>query len=368
MKPKHHRIEANGISAAIDLSVGHIAALEVEVRGRQLAPLHRAPWVDGPDEVLPEDLPPNVRRLSGDFLCAPFGRNDVVAAPTHGWPANSPWTLLSSEGVEDMRSAAYRLDREVLGAKVTKHLRLVDGHPFLYQEHRFAGGEGLLSVSHHVMTRVERDARLAVSPKRGAWTMDTPLESDSARGSFALSYPAEAADLARFPLRDGTTCDLRRFPVAASGEDFVILDETAASGLGWTIVNRVEERDALILLKDAAELPATMLWMSHGGRTYAPWNGRHTGVIGIEDCRASPYGHAASVAGGEATAIRLDAQRTRAIHLAVGAWVSPGDGDFWVDLAVGDAAIHLVSARGLRQAVPFDTSFLGLSVDRVGRG
>ena len=40
-----------------------------------------------------------------------------------------------------------------------------------------------------------------------------------------------------------------------------------------------------------------MLWFSNGGRDYPPWNGRHVGVLGIEEGRSyAAYGHAASAA------------------------------------------------------------------------
>ena len=49
-----------------------------------------------------------------------------------------------------------------------------------------------------------------------------------------------------------------------------------------------------LMLKNPAQLPVTMLWFSNGGRSYAPWNGRHRDVLGVEDgCTWSLYGHAA---------------------------------------------------------------------------
>ena len=36
-------------------------------------------------------------------------------------------------------------------------------------------------------------------------------------------------------------------------------------------------------LKNPADFPATLLWISNGGRPTAPWNGRHTGRLGIEE-------------------------------------------------------------------------------------
>ena len=60
------------------------------------------------------------------------------------------------------------------------------------------------------------------------------------------------------------------------------------------------------MLKNPARLPLTMLWFSNGGRFYAPWNGRHRHVLGVEDgCTCSLYGHAASIAPNEMNAIGI---------------------------------------------------------------
>ena len=68
---------ARGISVTVDLAVGHLAGLTVEAGGRLLQPLHRAPWIDEPD--LPEGIADGLRRLSGDFLCAPFSTSDACS-------------------------------------------------------------------------------------------------------------------------------------------------------------------------------------------------------------------------------------------------------------------------------------------------
>jgi hypothetical protein len=65
-------IKAKGISVTVDLTVGHLAEIVVDIDGRRLKPLHRAPWIDEPRETLPQNLPAGTVRLSGDFLCAPF--------------------------------------------------------------------------------------------------------------------------------------------------------------------------------------------------------------------------------------------------------------------------------------------------------
>lgn len=287
------QFSAKGISVCVDLSVGHIADLIIEDGPRRLRPLHRAPWLDEPATTLPQGTAAGLARLSGDFLCAPFSANDVEPAPGHGWPANSEWDVLESRSIDAGWQAALQLRRKVLGATIVKRLTLRDHHPFLYQEHEITGGEGQLPVAHHVMSRIVGDGQLSFSPKRAAVTPGTSLEPDPARGNYLLAYPARSQDLTQFPAREGSTSDLTRYRGQDRREDFVVLVEAGHDGPGWTTLARENERDLVLVLKNPRDLPVTMLWLSNGGRNYAPWNSRHLGVLGIEDGRTA-VGHASS--------------------------------------------------------------------------
>ena len=355
-------IEAKGISVAVDLAVGHLADMVVEAGGRRLRPLHRAPWIDEPRGTLPADLPDGVLRLSGDFLCAPFSVADVEKAPLHGWPANSPWDLMESAALESGWRARFRLRRTVMGAAVDKTLTLRDGHPFLYQEHAFTGGAGAISVAHHAMTVMREGGRLALSPKRLAATGPDPLEPDPARGRFLLAYPARTDDLAAFPANDAGTVDLADYRTDRRHEDFVTLVEAGHGGPGWTAVARRAEKDLVLVLKNPAELPVTMLWISNGGRDYAPWNGRHRGVLGIEDGRTA-VGHAASLGDnwlkreGVATAFELAEGRRVAFRQVIGAVPLEG-GEPPRSIAVAPQRLRLDMADGTQRRIPFDDGFL----------
>jgi hypothetical protein len=353
-------IKAKGISVSVDLTVGHLADMVIDRDGRQLKPLHRAPWVDT-HETLPKDLPQGTVRLSGDFLCAPFSRSDVEDAPLHGWPANSAWDVVDSAATEDGWRAVFRLRHKVMGASVDKILTLRDDHPFLYQEHVFSGGSGAISVAHHPMTVMTNGGKLAFSPKRFAATLDDPLEPDPARGRFMLAYPARSADLSRFPASGGGTLDLTEYRREDSREDFVTLVEADHGGPGWTALARQAEEDLVLVLKNPAELPITMLWFSNGGRDYAPWSGRHRGVLGIEDGRAA-VGHAASIGDnwlkreGVATAFALGEGRSFSFRHVIGAIPLPG-GEPPQEVTTSNGRMRL-AAGGATREVPFDSDFL----------
>ncbi|MBZ9818259.1 hypothetical protein [Mesorhizobium sp. CA4] len=359
-------ITAKGISVSLDLAVGHISAMDIEADGRVLKPLHRAPWVGTPRETLPESLPEGTVRLSGDFLCAPFSASDVEAAPLHGWPANSEWDVVESAAIAGGWRAVFRLRRKVMGAAVDKVFTLRDGHPFLYQEHIFSGGSGAISVAHHPMTAMQGGGRLAFSPKRVAVTPATPLEPDPARGSFMLAYPARAGDLAQFPLAAGGTTDLTDYRIEDRREDFITLVEADHGGPGWTAIARRAEQDLVLVLKNPAELPVTMLWFSNGGRDYAPWSGRHVGVLGVEDGRTA-VGHAASLGDnwlkheGVATAFALAEGRSVSFRHVIGAVPFAEAGPLG-GLETAPDRLRVLAAGGAAREVPFDGGFL-----RIGR-
>ncbi|TPN84289.1 hypothetical protein FJ987_15735 [Mesorhizobium sp. CU2] len=359
-------ISAKGISVSLDLAVGHIAAMDVEADGRILKPLHRAPWVGSPRETLPESTPEGTVRLSGDFLCAPFSASDVEAAPLHGWPANSEWDVVENGAIAGGWRAVFRLRRKVMGAAIDKVFTLRDGHPFLYQEHIFSGGSGAISVAHHPMTSMRDGGRLAFSPKRVAVTPPTPLEPDPARGRFMLAYPARSGDLAQFPLAAGGAADLTDYRMQDKREDFITLVEADHAGPGWTAIARRAEKDLVLVLKNPAELPITMLWFSNGGRDYAPWSGRHLGVLGIEDGRAA-VGHAASLGDnwlkreGVATAFALAEGRSVSFRHVIGGVPAAGVEPPSAIETVSDR-MRILAANGTAEEVPFDGEFL-----RIGR-
>jgi hypothetical protein len=357
--------QAKGISVSLDLAVGHLADMAVDIDGRRLRPLHRAPWVGAPRESLPQNLPEGTVRLSGDFLCAPFSASDVEAAPLHGWTANSAWDVVDSSAIADGWRATFRLRRKVMGAAVDKVLTLRDNHPFLYQEHVFSGGSGAISVAHHPMTVMQDGGRLAFSPKRFAATLADPLEPDPARGRFMLAYPARSADLTRFPTADGGTTDLADYRMADKREDFLTLVEADHGGPGWTALARHAERDLVLVLKNPDELPVTMLWFSNGGRDYAPWSGRHLGVLGIEDARAA-VGHGASLGDnwlkreGVATAFSLAEGRSVSFRHVIGAIPSAG-GEPPRNIETREGRMRVL-VDGTTREVAFDSEFL-----RIGR-
>ncbi|MCB8877678.1 hypothetical protein [Acidisoma silvae] len=291
------RLEAEGIQVDLDLDLGQIASLSIRQGDRVLSPFHRVPWADSQDDALFEGTDPHLRRMSIDFFGAPFTLSDVEPAPYHGWPANSSWHLVEVCHFERGVTGRFQLDRDVMGTRLVKELTLRDHHPFLYQNHIFKGGSGKLPVGYHAMVSLPGEAFLSFSPKLEAMTPETALEPDPARGTSLLRYPSSSSDIHAFPMADGRTADLARYPLADRHDDLVMLVEDPANSLGWSVAARPQRRDLALVLKSPKTLPFTILWYSNGGRFYPPWNGRHVGVLGVEEvCAFMNAGHKASAA------------------------------------------------------------------------
>lgn len=347
-------IRAEGLRFGFDARTGLLDGFTVTDGGREVAPLHRAPWV-GTGEAMPEDAPPLMATLGGDFFCAPFAAREGDS-PLHGWPANSPWTVVLSHG-GTLRAV---LERPVMGATLVKELAVRDGHPFVYQRHVFVGGEGRVAVANHANLSLPRGGLIRTSPKSAWETPANEQESDPARGRSGLRYPARSADPQSFPGAAGPV-DLTRYPWNPRHEDFVAGLEAPGHRLGWTAVTRPAEGDLYLSLRDARQLPMTMLWHSNGGRDYAPWSSRHVGCLGVEEGAADHMlglSTEADLAGPGALTLAPDGL-TEVRHV-IGAIAWPS-GEPVAELREEGDAILLRGEGGATRRLPFRAGFLGTS-------
>ena len=338
-----------------DPEIGNIRGLQFTYGRRKLDPLNSAPWVD--DQASYNDLCPVERNLSGDFFCAPFGKSDIEEFPTHGWSANSRWSELSHHA-DQIRLG---LDAMIMGAKLTKVLRLSAEAPLLYQENFIEGGTGGLTVAFHPMVHVQSHAVASFSPKKVALTQKNAL--DHKRNKLACS--ALSSDLRTFPAADGSNVDLTQLPIADNHEDFVTLIESDESKLGWTAIVRETEDDIVFVLKNPSTLPITMLWHSNGGRDNPPWNGRHTRVIGIEDgCAAGSDGHSAALkenaisAFGVPTCLTLSEGKTHRIAQVIGSVSRPSGWREIENITVEQSELIITNTDGRQLKIPYERNFL----------
>ena len=341
------RLRHGDTDLALDETVGNMPLWRVGGR----LPLHAAPWRGEPAVQDDPAIPLVDKRLAGDFLCMPFGRDDVGGDPPHGHAANSPWTVVR----QDVAEAHLRLSVPVRGATVDKLVRITG--PVLYQTHRVTGGQGAVSFAHHPMARMAEGGRLSFSPKRAALTDPDPQYPG--RNLWALNQTQPDLIL---PCEDGSDWDLRIYPAGHTIEDFCLLVEAQGARIGWTVLMRNAEDDMLVVLKDARLMPVTMLWVSNGGRDFSPWNGRHRGVLGIEDgCAAGGIGLAATLAPNRLTAMGVPtALPLGGEHMIRHAMISLPRPPGWAgvrEVGIAKGQVTLTEAGGATVSVPFDERF-----------
>ena len=64
---------------------------------------------------------------------------------------------------------------------------------------------------------------------------------------------------------------------------FPVADRPGGRRIGWSAAVAAADGFVFFAVKDAQMLCQTSLWMSNGGRFFAPWSSRHRAVLGIEE-------------------------------------------------------------------------------------
>jgi len=325
-------------SSTVELFVtrvgGQMAPVTFDRGGRQIRPFSVAPWSN--ETNLDAKLPPVLRALRGDFFCMPFGGNDDAYRgeqhPAHGETANSPWRFKSRSRAGGASELTLTMRTRVRPATVTKTLRLVDGHDAVYCRHVIAGASGSINLGHHAMLRFpngEKTGFVSTSSFAHGQVFPGQLERPDKGGYQSLQPGATFDSLARVPLMNGQFADLSRYPARRGFEDLVSLvnefDPNAPAPLAWNAVVFPDQGYAFVAMKDPMVLRQTIFWISNCGRHYAPWNGRHADVMGIEDVTSYFHEGLASSArpnafsrAGWPTSLRLTVNRPIVVNLHQG--------------------------------------------------
>jgi len=267
------------------------------------SPLQVAPWADEPGS---EHLPGLMRRLRGDWPCVPFGctdrppglgaewaTRDPGDAWAHGYSSHHEWHWLETD---DPLSLCLAIEPPAPNpvSRLRRQVRAVADAP-------------ALELTLTVEVRAPCTLPLAVHPTLRLDAGRVALDVPHAGPGHTYPVPAEAglsrlapdqpfADLHAVPQTGGTSVDLTSYPLNHDTEE--LLQLTGITGpvrahyldQGWTAQ----------LDWDRALLPDMLLWVSHRGRAYAPWNRRHW-AIGLEPVNsafdvarvaAPPPGHA----------------------------------------------------------------------------
>lgn len=364
-------VQNRNVDAAVTELGGHLGPVTFSLGKKKVAPFSVAPWWN---EKLAPGTPALLRALRGDFFCLPFGGNGKAwhgeTHPPHGETANSKWKFESLKRKSGEVCLELSLKTKVRAGRVSKRIRLVNGHSVVYQEHVVSGMEGPMSLGHHAMLKFpdcEGSGRLSTSKVALGQVFVEPVEEPSQRGYSVLKPGAVFDNLEAVPDITGATADLSRYPARRGFEDIVMLVAHPSVKVGWNAVAFPEEGYVWFALRDPRVLASTVLWISNGGRHYAPWNGRHVNVMGIEDVTAwFHYGLAQSAEPNPLSALgcpthrELSATEPLTVRYVMG--VAPIGKRFErvADIQFGDGTITLEGEAGESVKVPVDVKFLGV--------
>ncbi|EAT4282406.1 hypothetical protein EU691_01295 [Salmonella enterica] len=236
--------------------------------------LYQAPWIN--ENSMDGDIPPLMQQLAGEWVGVPFGcvaQDDSLFfrnAP-HGLPVNGEWYFTASTS----HDAAIRYDYPIAYplSHLERHIALTDD-----------------SVNFSLTITARRNCRFPLGlhpifPIGGdAGAVDILVSGDgmvypqaTEPGVSRLIPSAHFTSLRDVPLLGGAMQDISHLPLPYNTEEIVQL--LAPQGL---VTLRYPQRRLQLTLKwDSELLPHCLLWISNGGRSLPPWNGRNY-CLGVE--------------------------------------------------------------------------------------
>jgi hypothetical protein len=361
-------VHASRVKAFVTPVGGQLGPVTFTCGRKKIRPFSVAPWAE---EKLPPGSPPLLKALRGDFFCLPFGGNAAPYRgekhPPHGETANATWKL---ESLQDGVLHASLRTRARPG-QVDKFIRLRPDEATIYQRHVISGMSGPMNFGHHLMLRFRSEGLISTSRFVFGQVLPDPFEQ-AAKGGYQILAPgAQFARLDHVPRLDGWSADLSRYPARRGYEDLVMLVADVKLPFAWTAVVFPEEGFLGFTLKDPRVLHQTVLWHSNGGRHYAPWNGRHVDVLGLEEVTSYfDYGIAKSAgrnplsALGYPTSVRLDPKVPLVVNTIFAIAPIPRGFDRVASIKGHRTkdAVTVTSASGRKVEVPVDLPFL---VERI---
>jgi hypothetical protein len=311
---------AHGEATAQSLG-GMLAPVQFDLGGgRTVSPLYVAPWLDD------VRWPGLLRALRGEWPCLPFG---TVVAPAglppsfetrnatdawnHGYGANHMWRLVEK--------AAHRLTLRVdypSEAEIESLERTIEVDP----------EAPALIVSLTVHARKDVVLPFALHPTFA--TPDEGIEVLACPHQAIHSYPVPPEPGVSRTLPNQTFASLKELPTATGLMDVTRLplsehteELLQIAGCRPPFVLRYSAQQADVLLDwNPDVLPDALLWISNGGRTYAPWSGGNF-ALGVEPAQSffdlgrvviPPADH--PLAGRMGLAFRADMPRTISYRLS----------------------------------------------------
>lgn len=373
------RLESSTVEAFVTETGGQLAPVVFDGADRRLQPFSIAPWWN---EKLAAGTPPLIEGLRGDFFCAPFGANTEPFRgerhPLHGETANRKWKFEKLSRAAGYTTLHLSLKTKIRAGRVDKFLTLADGHNAVYCRHTISGMSGPMNFGHHAMLKFPNapgSGVITCSPFRFGLVSPVPLENPETFGYSTLKPNAKFQRLDRVPMMNGATADLSSFPARRGFEDLVLLATEQGAQFAWFAVTFPAEGYVWFALKDPRVLRQTVLWHSNGGRHYAPWNGRHVNVLGIEDITGYfHYGLAPSARRnplsrlGEQTCFQLKSTASLNVNYIMAVTMIPrGFNDTKkIEPSCDSRSVKLISTSGRSVRVPLCVEFIRTGTFQAG--
>lgn len=363
------RLASKSIEAFVTRTAGMLAPATFGRGKKSFQPFQVAPWhAEKWDPALPNLL----KVLRGDFFCLPFGGNESKYQnekhPPHGETANADWAF---EGLDENASGStLRLSfkTRIRKGRVRKELSVRPGQNVIYSRHVVSGMRGPMNFGHHATLRFPSSGGL-ISTSAFAHGQVFPgvFEAPENKGYPALKAGAMFTNIRKVPSAFGGTVDCSRYPARRGFEDLFLLASPKSSKFGWVTAVFPKERKVWFALKDPRVLRSLLFWHSNGGRYYAPWNGRHVDVLGLEDITGYfHYGIKESVSPnplskkGLHTSVKMNPKKPLVVNYIMGvADVPAGFGRVKTLMPAKDRqSILLTDEKGRRTTASVDVDFL----------
>ena len=357
------------VSVFVTVQAGHLTASFDKGANKTVEPFFIPPWWR---EAQDQDLDAILNVLRGDFFCFPFGANEDAYAdkkyPVHGKTANANWDFVSlkEDGTKKELTLGMELDYEE--GTVNKIISLRKNEPIIYNSHAISGFTGRIPIGHHPTLQLpEREGAgiIDISAPLAGFTTPEPIEDPQMGGYSQLQPNYEITDRSKVLCMNGQSVDLTRYPGPKGFDDIVLFLNDSAREFAYTAISLPDEGYLYFNLKNPRVLSSTLLWMPNGGRHYAPWNGRVSSAIGMEEITGFyHYGIKASVENnflqekGYKTYVDIDGKPFE-VKLIMG--LIPIDQDFQgvEDIVRKDSAsITIIGRGGEKIDVPCQVDFL----------
>ncbi|WP_343214014.1 hypothetical protein [Ensifer oleiphilus] len=270
--------------------------------GRQVSPLHVAPWGQDPNRAT---LPPILRELRGEWPCVPFGSDGSRPLPK-GW-SDAGETFAGADVPHGHGSNVHWSWGDCDERQVNLTCSYPDGHPVRQLCRRIVPDPQAAAIDITLEIEVRRPCRLPIGlhptfrltprarsvrlePGRYDEVRSFPGDVEPDAGLFAPGRQWSTLD--GVDARDGSLIDGGSVPLDRNAEELLQL-----VGIDGVVALHYRDEGFRARLEWQKEhFPSLLLWYSNRGRTAYPWEGKHL-ALGVEPvCAAFDLGPAVSTA------------------------------------------------------------------------